>query len=106
MVQLENKKFKLDLSISELKDLGFKYDNACDTYTYRFTVYRYNKNPLIFCKIGIDEETNRVWYNVYNADGSLYCPFYNREYGVNGLLSGIEKNILIKLKELGAEIVR
>ncbi len=106
MVQLENKNFKLDLSNNELKDLGFKYDNSFDAYTYRFPVYKYNKAPLIFCKIGVDEETNMVWYNVYNADGSLYSPFYNREYGVNSLLSGIEKNILIKLKELGAEIVR
>ncbi len=106
MVQLESKKFKLDLSSNELKDLGFEYDNSFGTYTYRFPVYKYNKTPLIVCKIGVDKETKRIWYNVYNADGSLYSPFYNREYGVNGLLSGIEKNILIKLKELGAEIVR
>lgn len=106
MVQLANKKFKLDLSNNELKNLGFKYDNSFDAYTYRFPVHKYNKTFLIFCKIGVDEETKMIWYNVYNSDGSLYSPFYSREYGVNGLLSGIEKNILIKLKELGAEIVR
>ncbi len=54
MAQLENMNFKLDLSNNELKDLGFKYDNSFDTYTYRFPVYRYNKSPLIFCEIGVD----------------------------------------------------
>ena len=105
MVQL-NTQFELDLALSQMKDQGFKYDPSIEDYVYKFAVYKYKKQPLIFCKIGIDEDTKQVWYTVCDINNITYVPFYDREYGVNYMILNIEKIILQELKKLGVTLVR
>lgn len=36
------------------------------------SVYRHKEIPLIYCKLGIDDKTKRVWFNVCDSDGRLF----------------------------------
>ena len=97
--------FSLDLSRFKLKELGFRYDSKLDCYVHKFPIYNYKKQPVIFCKIGINDEDNSIWYNVCEANDTLYAGYYNSEYGHNSLIEKIDKAILHKLKSLGAKRV-
>ena len=101
MARLVQSQYKLDVTKNEMKALGFRYDRELDDYIYKFPVYQYNKNPLLFCKIGIDEETKKIWFNVYDARNALYALYYNDEYGNNDIIPNIEKVILSELDKLG-----
>ena len=99
--------FRLDLSKTKLKELGFRYDNKADCYVYRFPVYNYKKQPVIFCKIWAtnEEDHNIIMYGVFEANDTLYAGYYNEEYGYNTTIKQIDKTILHKLKALGAKRV-
>ena len=97
-----NKSYILSVNSAQMKELGFKYDYIIKDYIYQFSVYKsQKKEPLVFCKLGIEEETKRVFFNVCNPDGSLYTPFYNREYGKSKVVEIIDKNIKKEFKKLG-----
>lgn len=96
----------MDLSRTKLKELGFRYDSKLEYYVCKFPVYNYKKQPVIFCKIGVNEEDNNsIWYNVCEANDALYAGYYNNEYGHNTMIERIDKAILHKLKDLGAKRV-
>ena len=92
---------KLDITKTQMRKLGFKYDNELDDYIYKFVVYRYDNIPLLCCKLGIDEETKRVWYDIYNMNNTLYAPYYNRRYGHNLIIQDIEKAVSDEWGKLG-----
>lgn len=97
-----NKTYILSVNSTQMKELGFKYDYELKDYIYKFPVYKSKKNePLIFCKLGIDEETKRVYFNICNVDDTLYTPYYNREYGKSKVVEVIDKNIKKEFKKLG-----
>lgn len=97
-----NKSYILSVDSTQMKELGFKYDFELQDYIYKFPVYKSKKNePLIFCKLGIDEETKRVYFNICNVDDTLYTPYYNREYGKSKVVEVIDKNIKKEFKKLG-----
>ena len=97
-----NRTYILNINSTQMKELGFKYDFELQDYIYKFPVYKSKKNePLVFCKLGIDEETKRVFFNICNVDGTLYTPFYNREYGKSKVVEVIDKNIKKEFKKLG-----
>ncbi len=96
---IENE-YKLEISKKKMKELGFKYDLQLDKYIYKFPVYKNNKVPLIFCKLGIDEETNCIWFNVYDLHDMLYAPYYNRTYGKNSVVPIIDKEIKKEINRL------
>lgn len=100
MGRLAENRYRLDVTKEEMKKLGFRYDNEFDDYIYKFPVYKYNKIPILFCKIGIDEETKHIWFNVYDNNG-LYMPYYNDEYGKNTLIPLIEERIEKEFSKLG-----
>ncbi|MCM1045271.1 MAG: hypothetical protein NC417_07150 [Candidatus Gastranaerophilales bacterium] len=101
MDRLAENQYKLNITKGQMKSLGFRYDHSLDAYIYKFPVYKCDKIPLIFCKLGIDEETHRIWFNVYDANDALYAPYYNNEYGENELIDIIERKIGQELKKLG-----
>lgn len=103
MNRLEQKPYKLEISRTQMRKSGFKYDNELDDYVYKFVVYRYNNIPLLFCKLGIDEETKRVWYDIYNTNNTLYSPYYNRKYGHNLIIQNIEKAVWDEWNKLGMQ---
>ena len=101
-----NKTYILSATHSQMKELGFKYDYEIQDYIYKFPVYKSKKHePLVFCKLGVDEEIKRVFYNVCNSDGTLYTPFYDRYYGKSDVVKVIDKNILKEFRKLGIKEV-
>ncbi|MBD5496443.1 MAG: hypothetical protein HDR11_01575 [Lachnospiraceae bacterium] len=102
MDRLIESRYELALSKSQMKKIGFRYDYDLENYIYKFPVYKNKGIPLIFCKLVIDEDTDIVWFNVYNADNTLYTPYYDKTYGNNSVVAEIESAILYKLNKLGA----
>lgn len=101
-----NKSYILSVNSTQMKEMGFKYDFEIQDYIYKFPVYKSKKNePLIFCRLGVDEETKKIFYNVCNADGSLYASFYDRKYGKSRVIDVIDKNIKKEFQKLGIKEV-
>ena len=102
MNRLTENQYILNISKVQMKKIGFKYDHSIDDYTYTFPVYKYKEIPLIFCKLGVDEETQKLWFNVYDTNNVLYSPYYDRRYGHNIIISQIEQAVSKELTKLGA----
>lgn len=97
-----NKTYILSVNSTQMRGLGFKYDYIIKDYIYQFPVYKsQKKEPLVFCKLGVDEETKQVFFNVCNPDSSLYTPYYNRECGKSTVVEVIDKNIEKEFEKLG-----
>lgn len=97
-----NKTYISSVNSTQMKELGFKYDFEIQDYIYRFPVYlSQKKEPLVFCKLGVDEETKQVYFNVTNKDGTLYAPYYDRQYGKSVVVETIDKNIKKEFEKLG-----
>lgn len=92
-----------------LKDNNFKYIDGY--YSYRFLVYKYKKEPILWCNLYVDIENNSCNFNVMDNGNDTYAPFFNRRYGVknevvesidrkiNAQLGMLVKNKIIKKKE-------
>lgn len=102
MDRLAESRFRLDISRGQMKKIGFRYDHELDGYIYRFPVYKYRNVPLLFCWLGIDEDTRTVWHDIYDSNGTLYPPYYDRGYGQNEIIPQIEDMVLAELDRLGA----
>lgn len=99
-----NRTYILSVNSTQMKELGFKYDFEIQDYIYKFPVFlSKKKEPLIFCRLGVDEETKQIYFNVCNVDGTLYAAFYNRYYGKSKVLEVIDKNIKKEFKKLGVK---
>ena len=97
-----NKTYILSVNSAQMKELGFKYDYEIQDYIYKFPVYlSKKKEPLVFCKLGVDEGVKRIYFNVTNKDGTLYAPYYDRQYGKSMVVEMIDKNIQKEFKKLG-----
>lgn len=106
MDRLAENQYKLDISKAQMKKIGFRYDHSIDDYTYSFPVYKYKGIvPMVYCKLGIDEETKRVWFKICDDSDRLYAPYYNNEYGRNIIVKDIEKVILKEFNKLGIKKV-
>ena len=97
------KRYTLDLSYKEQKDIGFRYDPKLNEYVYEFPVYLYKGRLNIVCKLGINEDTNEIWYNVCDMMGHTYSAYYVKDYGKNEVVSIIDRNIEKQLRRLGAK---
>ncbi len=95
--------YKLTLTKDQMRKIGFRYDFDVDDYVYKFPVQINKGVPLLFCKLGIFENSDDIWFNVYNADESLYHSYYDRNYGRNDIVKEIDKRILKELKKIGAK---
>lgn len=100
------KRYTLDLSYKQQKEIGFRYDPKLNEYVYEFPVYLYKGRPNILCKLGIKEDNNEIWYQVCNTEGRTYHPFYVRSYGENKIVHIIDKNIEKQLRKLGAKRIK
>ena len=100
------KRYTLDLSYKQQKEIGFKYDPKLDEYVYEFPVYLYKGKPNIVCKLGIKENNNEVWYNVCGIEGRTYSAYYVRGYGKNAVVTIIDRNIKRQLNKLGAKEIK
>lgn len=100
------KRYTLDLSYKQQKEIGFRYDSKLDEYVYEFPVYLYKGRANIMCKLGIKEDTNEVWYQVCDTEGRTYSAYYVRDYSKNKVVSIIDGNIKKELRRLGAKEVK
>lgn len=98
-------KYKLNVTSLKTNDLRLKYDNSTESYVYRFPVYSYKNQPLIFCILRINVEGN-ISFNVIDANGDFYSQYYNDQYGENHLCSIIDIAIEKELKRLGAKRIK
>ena len=102
MERLAQKQYKLKVSKDKLCRLGFRYNKGLEGYSRTVEVYKYkNTVPMIYCRINVDEEDNRVWLIVCDDNDRLYAPYYNSEFGKNTIVDDIEKNISKELNRLG-----
>lgn len=99
------KRYTLELSYKQQKNLGFRYDSKLEEYVYEFPVYPYKGRPSIVCKLGINEDTNEVWWNICDTIGHTYSAYYNRDYGKSKIIPIIDRNIEKELKKIGAKEV-
>lgn len=97
------KRYTLDVSYKQQKELGFRYDSKLNEYVYEFPVYLYKGRPNIVCKLGINEDNNEVWYQVCDTEGRTYSAYYNRKYGKSKVIPVIDRNIKKQLNKLGAK---
>ena len=94
--------YRLYISKHEMKTIGFRYDYILKDYVYEFPVYKYGRKPVVTCKLGIDSDNFEVWFSVYDSKGTIYAPYYDREFHKNNLVVEIvEKNIRKEFKKLG-----
>ena len=92
---------KLDLQ-QKMKRKMFRYDYILKTYVYEFPVFKCVTNPVITCKVGFHQDSNEIWFAVYDIHGHLYAPYYNREYHRNNMIVKIvDNNINKEFNRLG-----
>lgn len=89
---------------------GFRYNrlfsgDESDVYTYRFSVYRYNKFVTLECELQVALGEEIISINVYDYNtNDKYAPFYYCEYGnydnilqeINGKIESVLKKMKIK----------
>lgn len=86
--------------------MGFRYSKKYEGHVHTFVVYKYKEMvPMIYCRLTVDEETQRAYLNVCDDNDRLYAPYYNDEYGKNVIVQDIEKEINKELNRLGIEKV-
>jgi hypothetical protein len=100
------KRYTLDLSYKQQKELGFRYDPKLNEYVYEFPVYLYKGRPNLVCKLGIKEDNNEIWHSVCDTTGRTYSAYYTRDYGINMVVSIIDVKIEKQLRKIGAKRIK
>lgn len=91
------------ISYNELSDIGFRFSVAEESYYYKFIIKKWNKYPVLFGKIKVNEFTGEITVDVLKENGEFYTPFYANKYGkydVN-LVNTINRRIDNEFKKLG-----
>ena len=98
----KKKRVFLNLTKQQQKLVGFKYDYDLKEYIYKFPVYRAKDSgkATLFCKLGINDETNEVWTDVFSTTGQLYTSYYRREGVKSDVIKKVDKNIKKELDKL------
>ena len=108
---LRNKHKMQNYSREYLLSHGFRYRKASftddiDVYTYRFPVYKYNKQSLIDCTLTVNPNDGDVFISVTQQDGCIYTPFYANDYGnFRPIMEIINSNILHQFSKLSISVV-
>lgn len=96
MINIEQYKPKSNITKEILRTNNFKYIDGY--YSYRFPVYKYKKEPTLWCNIYINLESNCCSFNVTDTNFKTYPAFFNREYGgLNKVVETIERKIRTQL---------
>lgn len=104
MVKVDSTKdYYLELTPKQRRNLGFYYDVKLKEYVYKFPVYLYKHKPLIFCKLGVSEDDNKIWYTVCTNSDVTYAAYYDRYFGKNLVTKEIDRRLKKKFKELGVQ---
>lgn len=97
----ENQYIISENTAKHLLDLGFKYDNDEDEYTYTFPVLRYDKMTVLKGRITAYADTDEIQIDVTDNNFIPYAPFYSVECGnYDVILNKINKAILNEFSKL------
>ena len=92
MVNIQLYKLNSDITKSILEENNFKYVDGY--YSYRFPVYKYKKEILLWCNIYVEFEEKTCGINVIDQNNHTYAPFFNRAYGgENKVVDSIDRKI-------------
>ena len=92
MIDIQQYKPHSDVTKEMLKENNFKFIDGC--YSYRFSVYKNKKEPLLWCNLYVDIENNSCNIQVADQNNNTYAPFFDRRYCTNNeVVENIEKNI-------------
>ena len=107
-MNLREKNFIIDNpSEANLRDKRFVLLKDVSTpaekyYMYTFPVYKVHGKELMYCELVVGVDDNRVDMSVYSADGSIYGPWYKREFSKgNRVVEQVDQAILGKISKLG-----
>lgn len=92
-----------DRSYNDLTKKGFKFSISEESYIYKFVIKKWNKYPVLFGKIRVNEYTGEISIDVMKENGELYAPFYSQQYGNydSSIINTINRRIDKELKKLG-----
>ena len=97
----ENQYIISDSTAQHLINLGFKYDNEEEKYTYSFPVLKYEKTVVLRSRITAYADINEIQIDVMDNNFTPYAPFYNIECGnYDVVLNKINKTILNEFGKL------
>ena len=92
MINIKQYKPHSEITKDMLKENNFKYIDGY--YSYRFPVYKYKREAILWCILYIDLEENLCNINVVDHNNDTYAPFFNRKYGgENKVIESIERKI-------------
>lgn len=98
-MNIENYKPTSEVTKEILRENNFKYIEG--VYSYKFPVYKYKKEPILWCSLYIDIDNNSCNLSVTNLNNNIYVPYFNREYGgKNMVVESIDKKINTQLRVL------
>lgn len=97
----ENQYIISNNTAKHLFDIGFRYDNDEDKYTYTFPVLRYDKLTVLKGRITAYADTDEIQIDVTDNNFIPYAPFYSAECGnYDVILYKINKAILNEFSKL------
>ena len=92
MINIQQYKPHPELMPKVLIDNNFK--NIDGYYSYRFSVYKNKKEPIMWCVLYIDLEGKSCGIQVTDQNNNTYAPFFNRTYSTNNkVVESIDKKI-------------
>ena len=92
MINIQNYKPHADVTKEMLQKNNFKYIDGI--YSYRFSVYKNQKEPMLWCILYVDVENNLCSIQVTDSNNSTYPPYFNREYSTNNkVVESIDKKV-------------
>lgn len=83
-MNIENYKPNSKLTKEILKENNFRYIEG--VYSYRFPVYKYKNQPIIWCIIYVNIEDSLCCLHVYDQNNNTYSQYFDRTYGGKNLL--------------------
>ena len=91
-MNIKNYKPNSGLTKELLKENNFRYIDGI--YSYRFPVYKYKKEPILWCYLYVDIDNNSCNLNVCDQNNNIYAPYFSRSYGnKNVVVENIDKKI-------------
>jgi hypothetical protein len=92
MVNIHSYKPHSNVTKETLKENNFKCIDGC--YSYRFSVYKYKKETVLWCNLYVDVDNNMCSISVYDQNNNTYPAFFNRRYGCkNKVVESIDRKI-------------
>lgn len=101
MINMQNYKPSKGLTKEILRENNFKYMDGY--YTYRFSVYNYKKEPLLWAVLYLDLDNMRCSINVVNDKNNTYPAYHNRDGCKNDVVDAIDKKIKTQINKLVKE---